>query len=80
MEAIFQGKAYGAASVGAKGQIVIPAELRKELKIKAGDQVMIFSKLDKKYISLMHARDFSKLMAQAGKVISRLESHVPRKK
>jgi AbrB family looped-hinge helix DNA binding protein len=80
MEAIFQGKAYGAASVGAKGQIVIPSELRKELKIKAGDQVMIFSKLDKKYISLMHARDFSNLMARAGKIITRLEANVLRKK
>ena len=79
MEAIFQGKAYGAASVGAKGQIVIPSELRKELKIKAGDQVMIFSKLDKKYISLMHARDFSNLMSKAGKVLERLEAHVPKK-
>jgi AbrB family looped-hinge helix DNA binding protein len=79
MEAIFQGKAYGAAGVGAKGQIVIPSELRKELKIKAGDQVMIFAKLDKKFISIMHARDFSNLMARAGRVIARLEAHVPKK-
>ncbi|NTV28973.1 MAG: AbrB/MazE/SpoVT family DNA-binding domain-containing protein [Candidatus Omnitrophica bacterium] len=80
MEAIFQGKTYGAANVGSKGQLVIPAELRKELNINAGDQVMIFAKPDKKLISLMPSSDFSELMARAGKVIARLESQVPRKK
>jgi AbrB family looped-hinge helix DNA binding protein len=79
MEAIFQGKAYGAVSVGAKGQIVIPSELRKELNIKAGEQLMIFAKTDKKLISMMHARDFSALMERAGKVIAQLEAHVPAK-
>lgn len=77
MEAIFQGKAYGAISVGAKGQIVIPSELRKELNIKAGEQLMVFAKVDKKYISLMHARDFGALMQRAGKIMAKLEAHVP---
>ncbi len=77
MEAIFQGKAYGAISVGAKGQIVIPSELRRELNIKAGEQLMIFAKTDKKYISMMHARDFGALMARAGKIMAKLEAHVP---
>ncbi len=79
MEAIFRGKAYGAVSVGAKGQIVIPSELRRELNIKAGEQLMIFCKSDKKLISLMHTRDFGKLMERAGRVISRLEKHVAKK-
>ncbi|MBF0485803.1 MAG: AbrB/MazE/SpoVT family DNA-binding domain-containing protein [Candidatus Omnitrophica bacterium] len=80
MEAIFQGKAYGAVSVGARGQIVIPSGLRRELNIKAGEQLMIFSKADKKYISMMHVRDFGALMKRAGSVISRLESKVPQRK
>ena len=80
MEAIFQGKAYGAANVGSKGQVVIPMELRRELNIKAGDQVMIFAKLDKKFISMMHAREFTALMTKAGKVLARLEAHVPSKR
>jgi AbrB family looped-hinge helix DNA binding protein len=77
MEAIFQGKAYGAVTVGAKGQIVIPSELRRELNIKAGEQLMIFAKTDKKLISMMHVRDFGALMTRAGKVIAKLEAHVP---
>jgi len=32
---------YGTATVGTKGQIVIPAEAREELKIKEGDKVTV---------------------------------------
>jgi AbrB family looped-hinge helix DNA binding protein len=79
MEAIFQGKTYGAVSVGSKGQIVIPSELRRELNIKPGEQLMIFAKADKKLISMMHVRDFGALMERAGKVISGLEAQLPAK-
>ncbi|MBF0619486.1 MAG: AbrB/MazE/SpoVT family DNA-binding domain-containing protein [Candidatus Omnitrophica bacterium] len=78
MMAIFQGKAYGAVSVGAKGQIVIPSELRRELNIKTGEHLMIFAKTDKNLISMMHVRDFSALMSKAGKLISSLEAQVPK--
>ena len=32
---------YGTATVGAKGQIVIPVEARERIKIKTGDKVVI---------------------------------------
>jgi AbrB family looped-hinge helix DNA binding protein len=32
---------YGLATVGAKGQIVIPAKAREELKIEPGDSLVI---------------------------------------
>ncbi len=32
---------YGTATVGAKGQIVIPVEARERMKIKPGDKVVI---------------------------------------
>lgn len=79
MHSICKGKAYGAVTVGERGQIVIPAELRKALNIKPAEQLMVFAKLDKKVISLMPAKDFSRFLAQAAKIISRLESRVPRK-
>lgn len=79
MQSIFKGKVYGAVTVGERGQIVIPAELRKALNIKPADQLMVFAKLDKKVISLMPAKDFSRFLEQAAKIISRLESRVPRK-
>ncbi|MDD5691475.1 MAG: AbrB/MazE/SpoVT family DNA-binding domain-containing protein [Candidatus Omnitrophica bacterium] len=36
-------KFFGKVPVGAKGQIVIPAEVRKEMGIKPGDKVIIIS-------------------------------------
>jgi len=74
-----KGKVYGAATVGERGQLVIPAELRKALGIKSGDQLMVFAKLDKRVISLMSSRDFSRFLEQAEKIISRLESKVPKR-
>jgi AbrB family looped-hinge helix DNA binding protein len=39
---VFEGiKLYGSATVGSKGQIVIPAEARDELEFKEGDKVVI---------------------------------------
>ncbi|MCL2735992.1 MAG: AbrB/MazE/SpoVT family DNA-binding domain-containing protein [Propionibacteriaceae bacterium] len=37
------GKIYGAATVGERGQISLPAEARRELGIEAGDKVMVFA-------------------------------------
>ncbi len=79
MQAIFKGKAYGAVTVGERGQLVIPAEIRKALKIKSGDQLMVFAKLDKKVISLMPSKDFSEFLHRAAKMISKLESKVSKK-
>jgi AbrB family looped-hinge helix DNA binding protein len=36
-------KFFGRVPVGSKGQIVIPAEARKTMKIKPGDRVIIMS-------------------------------------
>ena len=80
MQAIFKGKAYGAVTVGERGQLVIPAELRKALHIKSGDQLMVFAKLDKRIISLMPSKDFSRFLERAAKIISELENKVPKKK
>ena len=79
MLTIFKGKAYGSANVGDRGQIVIPAHLRKDLNIKPGDQVMIFAEADKKVVSMMNLRDFGELLSNAEKVITRLEGNIPRK-
>ena len=80
MQAIFKGRTFGAVTVGERGQLVIPSELRKALKIKSGDQLMVFAKLDKKIINLMPANDFSEFLSRAEKVIAKLESKIPKKK
>lgn len=79
MSEIFKSKNYGVMSIGKRGQIVIPADLRKDLGIKAGDKLMIFGKLDRKVIHLMREEDFSEFLRKASKFLSELESKVPKK-
>jgi len=74
MNGIFKGKTYGAVTIGERGQLVIPAQLRKALHIKSGDQMMVFAKPDKKIINLMPEKYFSQFLEKASKIISRLES------
>ena len=80
MQAIFKGKLFGAVTVGERGQLVIPASLRKALSIKSGDQLMVFAKVDRKIINIMPSKDFSQFLERASRVISKLESKVPKKK
>jgi len=79
MNGIFKGRTYGPVTVGERGQLVIPAELRKALGIKSGDQLMVFAKLDKKIVSLMPAKDFSRFLERAARLISKLETKVYKK-
>ena len=79
MNAIFRGKTYGAVTVGERGQLVIPADLRKELKIKSGDKLMVFAKPDRRVIHLMREEDFTAFLHKASKIISKLEREVPKK-
>ena len=79
MNGFFKGKVYGAATVGERGQLVIPSSLRKDLEIKSGDRLMIFAKIDRKMISIMREEDFSDFLQKASKIISKLENEVPKK-
>jgi AbrB family looped-hinge helix DNA binding protein len=76
MNAILKGRAYGPVTIGERGQLVIPAQLRKALGVKSGDQLMVFAKLDKKVISFMPAKDFSRFLEKAARLISKLDSKV----
>lgn len=76
MNAIFRGKAYGAVTIGERGQLVIPAKLRRALNIKSGEQLMVFAHLDKKVISLISSKDFNRFLERAARFISKLEGKV----
>ena len=79
MNGFYKGKVYGTATVGERGQLVIPADLRKDLGIKAGDRLMIFAKIDRKMINIMSEKDFSDFLQKASKIISKLETKVSKK-
>ncbi|MFH1201513.1 MAG: AbrB/MazE/SpoVT family DNA-binding domain-containing protein [Candidatus Omnitrophota bacterium] len=76
MNGIFRGKTYGSVTVGDRGQLVVPAQLRKALNIRPGDQLMVFAKIEKRIISLMPSEDFSRFLERASRLISKLESKV----
>ena len=52
---------HGSVKVGPQGQVVIPAKLRKLLKIKTGDSLIVFTKIPH-IISMMSEHDASKMI------------------
>lgn len=54
---------YGTASVGEKGQIVIPKEARDEFDIKPGDKVLVLGK-EGKGIGIVKANIINKVLAK----------------
>lgn len=53
---------FGTSKIGPKGQIVIPSELRKDLKIKNGDQFMVFKNNHINGIVILKTEDVTKLL------------------
>lgn len=52
-------KFWGTSSLGERGQIVIPLGARKELKLKKGEKLVIFSK-GNKFLCIVKADEISK--------------------
>ncbi len=46
-------KLYGTATVGAKGQVVIPANAREELQIQAGDRLYVVGSERGKFVGFI---------------------------
>ncbi len=46
-------KLFGTATVGTKGQVVIPAQAREELNIKEGDRLYAIGSPDKGFVMLL---------------------------
>lgn len=46
-------KLYGTATVGTKGQIVIPADAREELNIHSGDRLYVVGSPSKGFVGLL---------------------------
>ena len=55
---------YGLATVGERGQVVIPAKARAALKIKPGDKLIVMAAHpgEKKMITLISAEDFARFL------------------
>lgn len=76
MNGLFKGKVYGSTTVGERGQVVIPAEVRKLFKIKPRDKLIVLAKPERKTMVLIPVEDFSRFLDRASKIISKLEKKV----
>lgn len=67
-----EGQFYGAATIGEKGQIVIPQEARENMKLKKGDKLLIFG-MDEDMLAvakLSHLEKFASHLSKKLKMIS----------
>jgi AbrB family looped-hinge helix DNA binding protein len=62
-------KLYGSALVGLRGQVVIPAQARKDMDLKPGDRVVVVGGLGKA-LGLMKSQDLEILMKKLIKGIN----------
>lgn len=63
-------KLYGTATVGTKGQIVIPADAREELGIQTGDRLYVIGSPEGGMVGLLKEEALEKFIA---KITSQVE-------
>ncbi len=66
-------KVFGAVTMGERGQIVIPADIRKVYCIKPGDRLLVFAHKGGP-IGLIPAEEFSKFLEHATQTLAKIKS------
>jgi AbrB family looped-hinge helix DNA binding protein len=68
-------KFYGSVTVSDKGQIVIPAQARKDFDIKVGDKMLVLGDLDKGLV-FTKSNFLMKMMESGLKAMQNMESMI----
>lgn len=55
-------KLYGTATVGTKGQVVIPADAREELDIQTGDRLYVVGSCERKWVGFIKEEQLRELI------------------
>ena len=55
-------KLYGTATVGTKGQVVIPADAREDLNIQAGDRLYVVGSEKGKFVGFIKEEQLRKMI------------------
>ena len=58
MKIISEYKTFGVTSVGERGQIVIPGEIREKMNLKKGEKPFVFAR-NRNYVILVKANEIS---------------------
>jgi len=69
-------KMYGSVTVGERGQIVIPAEARKDFDISPSDKLLVFGNLSRGGLILAKADVMSRHLARAINTMSSFEEMI----
>ena len=56
-------KLYGTATVGTKGQVVIPADAREALNIQTGDRLYVVGSPEKEFVGFIKEEKLRELVA-----------------
>ena len=67
-------KCFGSATVGPRGQVVIPAHARKELGIELGATLLVFSGPGRKGLTLFKADAVEQLVKMVSEQLTNIES------
>lgn len=72
MEKFEMPKMYGAVTVGERGQVVIPAQVRKMYNLRTGEKLIVFAKPGGP-IGFIPSEHFNHFLEQASKIMSKMK-------
>jgi len=72
-------KFYGSTTVGERGQIVLPAQLRKDFKINKGDKLLVMGGPGANHISLFNPDAMNKFLEIMSENINEIKSKIKTK-
>jgi AbrB family looped-hinge helix DNA binding protein len=66
-------KFYGATTLGERGQIVVPAEARKDLDLSPSTKIMVFGAPMGEGLLIVKADSIAEMLARANRMLSGVE-------
>jgi AbrB family looped-hinge helix DNA binding protein len=75
MERFPNPKVYGTVTVGERGQVVIPAKIRKDYRISPGDRLIVIAK-GPGPIAFIPAQEFSKFLDHTSEMLQQMKKAV----
>jgi AbrB family looped-hinge helix DNA binding protein len=67
---------YGSTTVGERGQIVLPARLRKDFEISKGDKLLVMADPHGSRINLVSPETMSKFLDKMSENINQMKSKI----
>ena len=76
----FKPTFYGTATIGTKGQIVIPAEAREDLGFNTGDKVMVIGIKEKGMVGICKLESVEQMFAQMSEHLESMRKMIDKSK